>query len=374
MRLLNPTGARPTRFASVRRLEKTPWALTALLLSAIVAGSILGTVSPRTGEVLSGGVDATVLTLMCLLLFEVRFSDIRRLRSAPRFLMVAWCANFILIPIVGFAIASLFLAAEPLLFTGLLIYFLAPCTDWFLGFTRLAGGNTALGAVLLPVNLITQLALFPLVLMLFARTTSAADPGTMVQTIGLWFAVPVTIAVGTRTVLTRYLSEAAFDRLLRVVGATIPWILAVVIVEIFATHIGEILGRAGAFATILTAVVVFFTLTYLLGHTLSRIFRFRYPEHALLTMTTAARNAPLMLALTMIALPDQPLIYAAIIIGMLVEFPHLTIIRALLIRSRQATKYLPSDFVAPRLRVNRWTPHVAGQLLSGDVGHQRRAR
>ena len=88
MRLLNLTSARPSPFAFARMLGKTPWALTALLLAAIVAGSILGTVSPRTGEVFSGGVDATVLTLMCLLLFEVRFSDIRRMRAAPRFALI----------------------------------------------------------------------------------------------------------------------------------------------------------------------------------------------------------------------------------------------------------------------------------------------
>ena len=33
-----------------------------------------------------------------------------------------------------------------LIFAGLMIYFLAPCTDWFLGFTRLARGDTTLGA------------------------------------------------------------------------------------------------------------------------------------------------------------------------------------------------------------------------------------
>ena len=50
-------------------------------------------------------------------------------------------------------------------------------------------------------------------------------------------------------------------------------------------------------------------------------------------MTTAARNAPLMLGLTTAAFPEQPLIYAALIIGMLVEFPHLTALKHLLLRS-----------------------------------------
>jgi ACR3 family arsenite transporter len=118
------------------------------------------------------------------------------------------------------------------------------------------------------------------------------------------------------------------------VGAAIPLVLAALIVQIFAAHIGAILGHIDAFAIVVAALVVFFALTYVLGNLLSTLFGFDYPEHALLAMTTAARNAPLMLALTMVALPGQPLVYAAIVIGMLVEFPHLTVIRALLLRRR----------------------------------------
>ena len=93
------------------------------------------------------------------------------------------------------------------------------------------------------------------------------------------------------------------------------------------------------FAWVLLAVFTFFLLTFLLGEGLSRLFRLRYPEHALLTMTTTARNAPLMLAVTMAALPEQPLVYAALVIGMLMEFPHLTALRRLLLGVRQRLQH-----------------------------------
>ena len=51
-------------------------------------------------------------------------------------------------------------------------------------------------------------------------------------------------------------------------------------------------------------------------------------------MTTTARNSPLVLGLATIALPDQPLVYAVLIIGMLVEFPHLTLLSRFLLHSR----------------------------------------
>jgi ACR3 family arsenite transporter len=331
---LPPTEPQPPSVAP-RQQAAAPWLLSALFLAAIGAGSLLGTVSPAVGERLGDGVDATLLVLLWLLFFEVRLNEVARLRSAPRFLLVAWCANFLLIPVIGFAVAALFLSGEPLLFTGLMIYLVAPCTDWFLGFTRLAGGNTTLGVVLLPINLVSQVLLFPVFLFLFARVSGDIDPGALAESLWMWFLLPAVLALASRALLGRVLPAAVFARLLRGAAATIPLVLAALIVQIFAAHIGAILDHADAFVVVLVALVVFFAATYAVGNLLSTLFGFEYPEHALLAMTTAARNAPLMLALTMVALPGQPLVYAAIVIGMLVEFPHLTAIRALLLRRRQ---------------------------------------
>ncbi|WP_417330536.1 hypothetical protein [Halomonas cupida] len=71
-------------------------------------------------------------------------------------------------PLIGYALASLLLAERPLLMVGLVIYFMS-CTDWFLGFTHLAGGNVALGAALILINMTLQLLLHPLYLSLFAQ-------------------------------------------------------------------------------------------------------------------------------------------------------------------------------------------------------------
>jgi ACR3 family arsenite transporter len=319
-----------------RRARESPWALTVVFVAAIAVGSLGGAALPAAGGAVGGWVDATVMTLVCLLFFELRFSSLGLVRTAPRFLAVAWAANFVVIPLVGFCIASLFLSGEPLLFTGLLIYFVAPCTDWFLGFTRLSGGNTALGVVLLPVNLISQLVLYPVFLTLFARTGTTLDGLSVLQTVVLWFVAPLLVMAAARLFLQKVVPPAAFRLVTRAIGVAIPTVIAVLILELFAANIATILGHATAFAVILAAVAVFFGTTYLVGELLARLFRFGYPDRALLAMTTAARNAPLMLAITTIALPGQPLVYAAIIIGMLVEFPHLTVVRQLLLRAKRS--------------------------------------
>lgn len=65
----------------------------------------------------------------------------------------------------------------------------------------------------------------------------------------------------------------------------------------------------------------------------------------MLLMGIAARNAPLMLAVTMAAIPGQPLIYAALVIGMLVEFPHLTMLQRMLRGQRERAALLTHTMV-----------------------------
>ena len=323
--------------AAAARVARTGWP-TLVCGTAIVFGSFLGLVVPQANVVAGRMIDPTVLTLVALLFFDVRFGRLKLLATAPRLIGIAWLANFVVIPTIAFAITSLFLSGSPLLFTGVMIYLVAPCTDWFLGFTRMAGGNRDLGAVLLPINMVTQLALYPGVLWLFAREQIPANPAGNVQVVLQWLVAPAMVAITARLLMQKVLQPTVFRRIEIIVGRLIPVTIAILIVEIFASNVTVIADDFGSFWPVLAAVFTFFVVTYFAGEALAQVFRFEYPERALLVMTTSARNAPLMLALTVVALPDQPVIYAAIIMGMLIEFPHLTVITQVLLGRRRASE------------------------------------
>jgi len=306
-----------------------------MLLAAIVLGSLIGGMSPSTGQSLFEIVDPLILILVSLLFFEVRFRDFKQAAGHLKFVAVSWVANFVIIPAIGYGIAWFLLRDQPPFFIGLMIYFMAPCTDWFLGFTRLAKGNTALGTALLPINLLTQLLLYPVFLSLLCGTVANVESGTMYQTLVQWFLLPLIGAVVVHIVLIKILPTAWFETLHAWAGRLVSVVIALLVLCICAANITTMLEHSSAFGLILIAVFIFFVLTYILSEGLSLLFRLDYPEHALLTMTTAARNAPLMLAVTAVALPDQPLIHAALVMGMLVELPHLTTLKHLLLRNRQ---------------------------------------
>ncbi|MBY6208951.1 MULTISPECIES: arsenic resistance protein [Halomonas] len=309
---------------------------TGLLLGGMVSGATIGHYAPSAGQWLGDGMDATLRLLIVLLLLGVRFGSLFKALRRLRFLGVAILANFVLIPAIGYCIASLFLGAHPLLMVGLAIYFMSPCTDWFLGFTRLADGDVTLGTALIPINMLAQLLLYPFFVFLFTRNVVEVDNALVGSALLQWFVLPLALALAARHALRLIVGGERLEHLLAWSDRCTPLVLALLVAQIFADNIGVILEHGRVFIWLLLAAFTFFVVTFLLGEAASRLARLPYPEHALLTMTTAARNAPLMLAVTMVALPGQPLVYAAIVIGMLLEFPHLALLRYLLLRSRRA--------------------------------------
>nr|WP_260149111.1 hypothetical protein [Microbacterium endophyticum] len=267
------------------------------------------------------------------LFFTLRLDGLSALRRAPQTMLLAIGMNFLVIPFVAFTLTALL--PDDALRLGVLIYCLAPCTDWFLGFTRLAGGDTTTGAALIPLQMVLQLALYPLWLALFAGQHVESTMGETATTLLTWFVLPAAIGVAARIALHLIAPAERREQILATTDRSMPLVIAAVILVIFAGNVGTILAAPARFAGVLVVVFLFFVAIFVIGEGVARLFRLRYAEHALLTMTTSARNAPLMLALTTIALPDQPVVHAAIILGMLIEFPHLTVITQLLQRARR---------------------------------------
>jgi arsenite transporter len=77
-----------------------------------------------------------------------------------RFMGAVLIGNFLLIPLVVWGLLA-FLPDDPAIRLGVLVVLLVPCTDWFITFTHLGGGDTRRAIAATPVNLIVQIALLP---------------------------------------------------------------------------------------------------------------------------------------------------------------------------------------------------------------------
>ncbi len=133
---------------------------TISIFSAIVIGLLLGQFT--VVEAYAGHFIVPFLFFMLYGLFLV--IPLARLKHAfknMRFLGTGAIINFIWSPILAWGLGALFLADHPTLWIGFIMLMVTPCTDWYLMFTAIAKGNTALSTTILPVNLILQMLLLP---------------------------------------------------------------------------------------------------------------------------------------------------------------------------------------------------------------------
>ncbi|WP_156761945.1 arsenic resistance protein [Microbacterium karelineae] len=303
---------------------------TALFAAAIAVGSLIGIFAPGAAAGVASAADPLIMVLIGALFFTLTPGRLPEVRRIPRTALIAIGMNFLAIPLLALALTAL--VPDEALRLGVLIYCLAPCTDWFLGFTRLTGGDTATGAALIPVQMVLQLLLYPVWLSLFAGERVDAMIDAAGPTLLTWFVLPAATGIAARLALRLVRRSSWRAGAVMAVDRAVPGVIAALIAAIFAGNVQVVLADLPSFAWVLAVVFGFFLAVYALGEAISRAFRLAYPEHALLTMTTSARNAPLMLAVTTIALPDQPAVHAAIVLGMLVEFPHLAVVTQLLRR------------------------------------------
>lgn len=326
-------GAGAARLVGVGRTGgggPEPWSVTVLVAGAVLVGGTAGVALPVTREAASDVVDPLILTLLGLLFFTLELDRPPSVSRAARVVLLAVGVNFLLVPLIAVLVAAA-LVPDDAVRLGVLIYCLFPCTDWFLGFTRISGGDTRIGAVLVPVNLILQLLLCPVYLGLFTDNAVAAVPRMIGDTVFGWFLFPAAAAAAARTMML-VLPVGWRHRILAVAGRLVTATIIAIVGCMFASNIEVILHRPSSLAAVFPAAFAFFVISFLVSEAAARTFRLGHAEQALLAMTTSARNAPLLLAITAIVLPAQPLVSTAIVLGMLVEFPHLAVLTILLRR------------------------------------------
>ncbi|MEM1322552.1 MAG: bile acid:sodium symporter [Bacteroidota bacterium] len=211
------------------------------------------------------------------------------------------------------------------------MYFVAPCTDWFLGFTKLANGNVEVNSALLPINLLSQIVLLPVYLYVFTARTISIPFDSFFDVLINWVLLPFVAAQLLRFIVAK-LSKQYLEKSNVLAELGILLSLVLLVFSIFHSNIHSLLEDIHLLPIIFVVILIFFVITYFLMKLISKKLTLSKEEKVSLTITTAARNAPLMLVISLGLFPQETAIQLVLIIGMLIELPHLIAITYLLKR------------------------------------------
>ncbi|WP_135451146.1 arsenic resistance protein [Tabrizicola caldifontis] len=288
-----------------------------IYLAAILAGLGLGLLLPGAAAQL----EAAVWPLLGILIF-VTFTQVPLIHLPEafrdrRFMGAMLAGNFAVIPLI---VAGLlvFLPSDPAVRLGVLLVLLVPCTDWYITFTHLAGGDTGRAIAATPVNLIVQMALLPIYLWLFMGSAFleifAVGP---IVTVFLTLIVAPLVAAW---LLERW-AEAGSGR--DTVIEHLAWfpvpLLALVVFLISASQVRTVTASLPVLPQVAGVFVGFLVLALFAGLGLARAFRLPPRSGRALVFSLGTRNSFVVLPLALALSPEWRLAIVVIVFQSLVE-------------------------------------------------------
>ncbi len=129
-----------------------------------IASIVIGLGFGSKFATLSSSLEAFLLPTLALLLYatftQVSLSTLNHAFQDIRFISIALVGNFIFIPLIVWGLLHL-LPNNPAMRLGVVLVLLVPCTDWFITFTQLGGGDTKRAIAFSPISLLFQMVLLP---------------------------------------------------------------------------------------------------------------------------------------------------------------------------------------------------------------------
>ncbi|WP_158736045.1 arsenic resistance protein [Alteribacillus sp. YIM 98480] len=293
---------------------------TFIIFLSVIIGISIGQVERI--QMNAGSFISPLLVAMLYITFlQIPIGDIRNAFKNIKFTYISVTINFIWTPFLAWLLASLFLGDQPALYIGFIMLMVTPCTDWYLIFTGIAKGNTALSTAILPLNLILQVVLLPIYLLLFGGTKGIIDLAFFGESILIVLFVPFALAIFTKGFLRN--KQQFREKLISNLSVLPIIFLSTAIIAMFASQGQLLLNNLELMWQITVPIILFFAFNFIITQKIGQWMKFAYPDRTSLSLTTLARNSPIALAIALTAFPEQPLIALTLVIGPLLELPIL---------------------------------------------------
>ena len=274
----------------------------------------------------------SLMAMLFLVFIQIPIKDITKSFKNMKFTLTSICINFIWTPILVFILGRVFLGNNSDLLIGFVMLMVTPCTDWYLIFTGIAKGNVALGASILPLNLILQLILLPVYVFLIGQSSVQMDVLNLLKGVIVSLIIPLFGALIYRKLSISKKGIDYFEK--NIVSKACDYqgyFLNIAIVFMFASQGKILLKNPQILLQLLIPVLLFFIINLIVGQFVGRKLNLSHEDNVSLNLTTLARNSPIALAIAVATFPNKPLISLALIIGPLIELPVLFIVSKVLL-------------------------------------------
>ncbi|MFJ7208035.1 arsenic resistance protein [Streptomyces sp. NPDC098789] len=283
----------------------------AVYIGALAAGGLVGWAAPGAGPGLEHAVNPVLAVLLYVTFLQVPAADLLRSLRAGRFLAAALVVNFVVVPLVVAAMFS-FLPADQAVRLGVLLVLLAPCVDYVIVFSGLAGGSSQRLLAATPLLLLAQMVLLPVFLFLFMGSDLAdvVEAGPFLEAFLILIVIPLALAWLTQAWAAR---RPAGQKVADAMGTTMVPLMATTLLTVVASQVPKLGDSLADVARVVPFYVLFLIVMAFAGLAVARLFRLDVPDGRAIVFTGATRNSLVVLPLAL-ALPDQLAVAAVVVV------------------------------------------------------------
>ncbi|NLF91729.1 MAG: arsenic resistance protein [Corynebacterium marinum] len=288
----------------------------ALYFTAIVLGLLIDAPSLRV----------LVTPVLGALLFLTFLSvPLARVRVNARFLLALALLNGAVVPVVA-GILSAPLRDDAVIHAAVLLVLLAPCIDYVIAFTGLAGGARAELLAATPLLLGGQLLLLPLFLRFFLSSDDVLSVEPFVEA----FLLLIVLPLGAAFLIQRLIPRHRWARRVDSAGnaGMVPLMMATLFV-VLSGYAGDVAGEWRRLALPAAVYVAFALVMIVAGTAVGAVLRLPAPLHVAATFSGVTRNSlvvmPFALAmpgtLAPVVVVTQTLVELTVMVAMVAVMP-----------------------------------------------------
>ncbi|AZS15616.1 arsenic resistance protein [Paenibacillus lutimineralis] len=279
---------------------------------ALIVGGTVGLLSPRIGSFLEPLVSFIIAVLLFSMFCQIPFLKLREALSNRRFIGALLLVNFILVPLLVFALTKLFPQPSPVLI-GVFLVLLTPCIDYVIVFTQLGKGNEKLILASTPVLFVVQMIMLPFYLWLFigAEASEIVRIGPFVEAFVYLIIVPLFFALAIQFLARK--NASGVNILNFTAWLPVP-LMALVLFMVIGSQMNRVVKEFNVIIAVIPIYILFHIVSPLISRIISSVFSLGPSDGRALIFSGGTRNSLVVLPLALTLPREMATIAASVVV------------------------------------------------------------